>query len=141
MFLPDVNLWLALAFESHVHHSATRHWFEGLPDSSCQFCRMTQQGFLRLSTNPKVFGIAAVTMRNAWQLYDELRRDSRVGFAEEPLNMDATWRRYSERHKFSPKIWNDAYLSAFACLKDWQLVTFDSGFTQFADLNCRLLTS
>lgn len=28
MFLPDVNLWLALAFESHVHHAAARSWFE-----------------------------------------------------------------------------------------------------------------
>jgi predicted nucleic acid-binding protein len=53
MFLPDINLWLALAFESHVHHAAAKGWFEGLTSERCSFCRLTQQGFLRLVTNPK----------------------------------------------------------------------------------------
>jgi hypothetical protein len=54
IYLADVNLWLALAFESHVHHASAAAWFRGLASTdSCAFCRMTQQGFLRLSTNPK----------------------------------------------------------------------------------------
>ena len=27
MYLPDVNLWLALAFESHVNHARAKSWF------------------------------------------------------------------------------------------------------------------
>lgn len=66
MFLPDVNLWLALAFESHVHHLSARDWFDAVADDSCLFCRLTQQGFLRLATNPKAFGDEAVSLSAAW---------------------------------------------------------------------------
>jgi predicted nucleic acid-binding protein len=55
MFLPDINVWLALAFESHVHHEVAKGWLEGLSSEGCAFCRTTQQGFLRLATNPKAF--------------------------------------------------------------------------------------
>ena len=68
MFLPDVNVWLALAFESHFHHVAAREWFDAQPDASCLFCRMTQQGFLRLATNPKAFADEAVSLTDAWRL-------------------------------------------------------------------------
>ena len=30
MLLPDVNVWLALAFDSHVHHPVAKQWFDGL---------------------------------------------------------------------------------------------------------------
>jgi predicted nucleic acid-binding protein len=55
ILLPDVNLWLALAFESHVHPPAATAWFRNLSDDGCFLCRMTQQGFLRLATNPRAF--------------------------------------------------------------------------------------
>jgi uncharacterized protein len=65
MLLLDVNVWLALTFDSHVHHPAAKTWFDGLADELCLFCRISQQGFLRLSTNPKVFGSHALTMAEA----------------------------------------------------------------------------
>jgi predicted nucleic acid-binding protein len=61
MFLPDVNLWLALVFDAHVHHVAAKSWYDGLSDVACCFCRTTQQGFLRLATNPKAFGDDALS--------------------------------------------------------------------------------
>jgi predicted nucleic acid-binding protein len=30
MLLPDVNVWLALTFDSHIHHSAAKAWFDAL---------------------------------------------------------------------------------------------------------------
>ena len=60
MQLPDINVWLALAFDSHIHHPDAKKWFDGLADDAiCYFCRLTQLGFLRLATNPKVFGADA----------------------------------------------------------------------------------
>jgi predicted nucleic acid-binding protein len=53
--LPDVNVWLALAFDEHEHHSAAEDWFEDVGEAACSFCRLSQQGFLRLATNPKAF--------------------------------------------------------------------------------------
>ena len=53
MFLPDINLWLALAFKSHFHHASANRWFDGSRSGSFCFCRLTQQGFLRLAFNPE----------------------------------------------------------------------------------------
>jgi uncharacterized protein len=138
MFLPDINLWLALAFESHIHHAAASHCFEGLLNDGCTFCRLTQQGFLRLATNPKAFGAEAVPMADAWRLYDALVGDPRVSFAEEPADIEPIWRGYTERRTFSPKVWNDAFLAAFARAGGHELITFDKGFAQFEKLTCTI---
>jgi predicted nucleic acid-binding protein len=49
--LPDVNIWIALAAEDHVHHVPARDWFAAQPAASVAFCRITQMGLLRLLTN------------------------------------------------------------------------------------------
>jgi predicted nucleic acid-binding protein len=46
--LPDVNVWIALAAEGHVHHRPALHWFVAQPDASIAFCRVTQMALLRL---------------------------------------------------------------------------------------------
>lgn len=140
MFVPDVDLWLALAFESHVHHVAARAWFGSSVDNECAFCRMTQQGFLRLATNPKAFGDEAVSMNAAWELYEALLRDSRIRYLEEPESIETLWRDHTQGQSFSPKVWNDAYLAAFAQATAARLVTFDKGFTQYRGVNCTILT-
>ena len=75
MHLPDINFWLALAFQSHQHHPSAKTWMESAAAQSCSFCRVTQMGFLRLLTNPKVFPLDALTLDKAWLAYDELLRD------------------------------------------------------------------
>lgn len=113
-FLPDVNVWLAMAFKRHEHHSRAKEWFEHVPDSGCSFCRLTQQGFLRLATNPKAFGKEAVSLVKAWRMYDALLDDPRVVFTAEPPDLETHWRHYTQRRSFSPKVWNDAFLMALA---------------------------
>jgi uncharacterized protein len=140
MFLPDINLWLALAFESHVHHAAAKGWFEGLASERCSFCRLTQQGFLRLATNPKAFGTEAVTLVEAWLMHDVLLGDPRIAFADEPPGVEPLWRGYTQRGSFSPNLWNDAYLAAFARAANFELITFDKGFSQYADVKCTILS-
>ena len=140
MFLPDVNLWLALAFESHVHHLSARQWFDRAGDDSCFFCRLTQQGFLRLATNPKAFGDDAVTMDAAWGLYDAFASDPRVGYADEPANVELLWRGNTQASSFSPKVWNDAYLAAFAEGTALEVVTFDKGFARYHNAASTILT-
>ena len=44
--LPDINVWLALAAEGHLHHVPARDWFTAQPDASVAFCRITQMGLL-----------------------------------------------------------------------------------------------
>jgi toxin-antitoxin system PIN domain toxin len=138
--LPDVNVWLALAFDGHVHHSAAQSWFDGFADDDiCFFCRLTQQGFLRLATNPAVFGRNAVTLPEAWQKYDLFLSDPRVEFADEPANIEDPWRVFTQHKAFSPHVWNDAYLAGFAVTGNMDLVTFDSGLLQYQPARCIVL--
>ena len=139
IFLPDVNVWLALAFEKHEHHAAAADWFDEASPDSCSFCRLTQMGFLRLATNPKAFREAAVTLLQAWRMYDSFLADPRVVNAEEPEDLEVFWREYTRRRTFSPKVWNDAYLAAFARAADFEVVTFDQGFKQFRNLKNTIL--
>lgn len=140
MLLPDINIWLALTFDSHIHHPAAKTWFDALTDEVCLFCRTTQQGFLRLATNFKAFGSEAVSMSDAWRMFDEFLGDPRVSFAYEPANIEPLWRGYTQRRAFSPKVWSDAYLAAFALAAGLELVTFDRGFAQFQSLHCTILS-
>src|SRR5208337_754508 len=101
MFLPDINLWLALAFDVHFHHLDAKRWFNGLPTGSFCICRLTQQGFLRLASNPKVFNEDAVSLSEAWDLYDRILSDPRVTLVQEQEPKDVEWstvgRRRAER--------------------------------------------
>ena len=51
-FLLDLNLLLALAWPSHVHHDAAHEWFEREASPGWATCPLTQIGFVRLSSNP-----------------------------------------------------------------------------------------
>ena len=100
---------------------------------------MTQQGFLRLSSNPKVFKSDALSLPSAWTAFDTLMSDERVTFESEPAEVNAEWRLFTNDESFSAKIWNDAFLAAFAKSAGRQLVTFDKGFARYDGLNLKRL--
>src|SRR5260370_21928869 len=72
-YLPDVNIWIALAAERHSHHGAAERWFKNLSDQKLVFCRTTQLGFLRLLTNRHVMEEEVMNPDQAWQAYRALR--------------------------------------------------------------------
>lgn len=138
MHLLDINVWLALAFRRYVSHAAAFAWFQAAA-GQCLFCRLTQIGFLRLASNPAAMGPAAVSMADAWRAYDGLFADPKVGFVDEPAGIEARWRALTQAKTFTPKVWNDAYLAAFAELAAIEVVTFDKGFSQFKNVRCHIL--
>jgi uncharacterized protein len=140
MLLPDINVWLAMAFDGHESHSVAKKWFDALSTGTCNFCRMTQQGFLRMATNPKAFGTNSLTLVGAWQAYDAFRSDPRMAYCEEPANVETVWRTFTGGKTFSPHVWNDAYLAAFAISANLEIVTFDKGFRKFEGLPCTILS-
>jgi toxin-antitoxin system PIN domain toxin len=139
MLLPDINVWLAIAFNSHSHFVVANAWYTGRPGERCFFCRWTQQGFLRLATNSAIFKQDAVSLRNAWRMYDKMLSDPRIAFADEPEGLEVIWREYTHRRSFLPKVWGDAYLAAFARAASLELVTFDKGFSQYKKLTRTIL--
>ena len=106
--------------------------------ATCFMCRMTQQGFLRLATNAKAIS-EPLTHHQAWSAYDKFLSDERIEFLEEPPDIETAWRGYSITRKYSPKVWNDAYLAAFAERWHLKVLTFDRGFTAYKGLSVELL--
>src|SRR5438128_12186720 len=89
--LPDINLWIALTLEDHIHHSSAVGWFEAA-DHLIAFCRITEMGFLRLLTNKHVMSKNVCSTQEAWRLLERIRRDDRIVFAPEPSGIDRIWR-------------------------------------------------
>jgi len=136
-FLLDVNIWIASAFDWHIHHEVTQRWFGEHSADHFAFCRTTQQGFLRLATNPKVFepaGDDPLTLPEAWHAYDTIVQHPRILFRNEPPGLESQWRDFTQDGSLSRKLWTDAYLAAFACCADLHLVSFDGGFARFDEL-------
>ena len=77
----------------------------------------------------------------AWSVYYGLRADERITWAEEPSGLEATWKKFAEGSKASPKLWMDAYLAAFAMAGGYQLVTTDKAFKQFKGLDLLVLAN
>ena len=75
IYLPDVNVWIALTSDQHVHHTAAKRWIQNLEADRLAFCRITELGFLRLLTNHHVMGGGALVPAQAWDIYDVLRDD------------------------------------------------------------------
>ncbi|HEX4412694.1 MAG TPA: TA system VapC family ribonuclease toxin [Lacipirellulaceae bacterium] len=140
MLLPEVNVWLALTFDSHVHHPGAKHWFNALSTDVCLFCRLTQIGFLRLTTNSSVFGKDALTLDVAWQKYNLLLCDARVSYVDEPTGLKTFWRAHAQGRSFSPKVWTDAYLAAFAQAANLEVVSFDRGMAQYQNIRWSILS-
>jgi len=128
---PDLNVWLALSVQSHIHHRAAARWLEALPGSQrlC-FCRFTQLGVLRLLTTAQLMGADEVlTQVQAWGIYDEWLSDERVLFVQEPQNLEKSFRELTQLRRAAPRDWADSYLISFARAAGLQLVTFDKAIS------------
>ncbi|MFW5695751.1 MAG: TA system VapC family ribonuclease toxin [Alkalispirochaeta sp.] len=137
-YLPDINVLLALTFEAHQHHAVAAEWIER--GSDCRVCRVTQSGFLRLATNPALFGDESLTLSQAWNVYDTMMEDDRFSFWSEPLGLEHLWRRLTNVQSYSPKVWMDRYLAAFAIADSLTLVTLDGAFSSVSGLSVEVLT-
>ena len=122
---PDVNVWLALLLENHVHRAAARRWLESTGSGLVGFLRVTQMSVLRLLTTPAAMNGKPLRMPEAWAAYDGLFGDDRVAFVDEPSGVEAAFRKYARKNHASPKLWADAWLLAFAECADGVVVTFD----------------
>ena len=138
--LPDVNVWVALAWEGHIHHEPARTWFAEIESGTVALCRITQMGFLRLVTNRHVMGSDVRSQRNAWQLYEVLARDDRVMFIPEPPGLEPAWKRYTQGTFTGTNVWTDAYLAAVAARHGMTLVSFDRSLERIRDLETLILS-
>ena len=133
---PDVNVWMALLLENHVHREAARRWWRAA-DATIAFTRFTQISVLRLLTTAAAMDGKLLSLNEAWRAYDRLFADERVGLMPEPPEVEDRFRQNTRGLTPSPKLWADAWLLAFAELAGGILVTFDRALA--ARSSCCLL--
>ncbi len=68
----------------------------------------------------------AMNQEEAWRAYDQWRADDRVGFLDEPADLEPRFRALTRLRHPAPKDWADSYLVAFALTSNLTVVTFDS---------------
>jgi toxin-antitoxin system PIN domain toxin len=138
IYLPDVNFWIALNFNRHVHNRIATAWLASVASDQLAFCRITELGLLRLLTNQRVMGTDLHSPTRAWKIYEETRSDLRIVFLSEGAGFTELWRQAANQISPSGNAWTDAYLAVFAHHTNATVVTFDRTFKPIHD--CRILT-
>ena len=132
--LLDVNVWLALIDQRHVHHAlAARYWADPTVRSRA-FCRVTANAFLRLCTYAKVVP-DPLSPHEAWIAYRQFRALPIVGWLNEPPDLDDRYCALTCTPGFAHHLWTDAYLAALAQQTGYRLVSLDGDFQRFAGLD------
>lgn len=125
IYLLDVNVLIALAWPSHVHHGAAQTWFRATGQRGWATCPITQTAFVRISSNPK-FIDGAVTPSQAVELLAEVTKRTRHEFWADDLSIAETavipW-----PHVVGHRQVTDAYLLGLAQSHGGKLATLDGG--------------
>ena len=97
-------------------------------------------GLLRLLTQPKVMKQDVLTPVNAWDFVDGLCLDDQIGYVEEPSGIEEKWRELARKKQFSgASAWTDSYLTSFASVAGYTLVTLDRALAHGEDCRVKLL--
>jgi len=127
MALLDVNALVALAWDSHVHHGAMGAWFSA-NDGQWSTCAVTESGFVRVSSNPKVL-TSPIGVEPARSVLSALRAvDGHHFLANDVSLCDADVPPIAGHRQVT-----DVLLLALARRHGVHLVTFDAGIVALAD--------
>jgi uncharacterized protein len=125
--LLDVNALVALAWDSHVHHLAIRSWFAKHRKHGWATCPLTESGFVRVSSNPKVLP-SPIGVEAARRVLSALRSAEGHQFLTDDVSItDADVPRM-----FGHRQITDAHLFALARRRSLRLLTFDSALVTLA---------
>ena len=122
MGLLDVNALVALAWDSHVHHAAIRNWFAANARAGWATCPLTENGFVRVSSNPMVLP-SPIGVEDARGVLVALRAAGAHRFLVDDVSLtDSDVPSLSGHQQVS-----DAHLLTLARRNNTTLITFDSG--------------
>lgn len=134
--LLDVNALVAAVWDSHVHHDQMVRWFREHGTEGWATCPVTESGFVRVSSNPKVLP-APVAVRDARRVLGILRdRPSHV-FVHDDVSMTDPDVPELVGHRQV----TDAHLLVLARRHGRPLLTFDRGLASLGGADVTLLPS
>jgi toxin-antitoxin system PIN domain toxin len=122
--LLDVNMLIALAWPSHVHHRQAQAWFSANAAAGWATCPLTQCAFVRVSSNRKVIP-EAVTPKEALALLGQIVGQRTHVFWPDDLGLPAE--EVSSMLLVGHRQVTDAYLLGLAIRHGGRLVTLDAG--------------
>jgi toxin-antitoxin system PIN domain toxin len=123
--LLDVNVLVALAWPTHVHHDAAHAWFSKHADEGWATCPITQCGFVRVSANPRItLGAAGPT--EALAVLRGMTAHRHHQFWPADIDFTASHGLVCRPLMGHQQV-TDAYLLALAVSHKGRLVTFDRG--------------
>ncbi len=127
MGLLDVNALVALAWDSHVHHARIRAWFTAERPQGWATCPVTEAGFVRASSNPRVLP-HPIGVEAARKVLSALRAVDGHAFLVDDVSItDADVPSLSGHRQVT-----DAHLLTLARRHGTRLVTFDAGVMALA---------
>jgi uncharacterized protein len=125
--LLDVNALVALAWDSHVHHAAMRSWMATGGRDGWATCPLTESGFVRVSSNPRVLP-SPIGVEAARAVLAALRAvEGHRFFADDVSLCDGD---VPTIHGYRQV--TDAHLLTLARRRGVRVVTFDTGFAALA---------
>jgi uncharacterized protein len=134
--LLDVNALVALAWDSHIHHAATRSWFEANSANGWATCPLTESGFVRVSSNPAVLP-SAIGVEDARRVLALLRAAGSHRFLVDDVSMTDD----DVPHLVGHRQVSDAHLLTLARRHRMRVITFDGGVRALGGTDVELLTA
>jgi toxin-antitoxin system PIN domain toxin len=125
--LLDVNALVALAWDSHVHHRAIRDWFAAKGTAGWATCPVTEVGFVRVASNPRVLP-SSLPPAAARQVLAAMREAGKHEFLPNGVSITAPDFPEIAGHRQL----TDALLLTVARRHGTRLVTFDRGLDALA---------
>jgi len=136
---PDVNVWVALTAEDHVHHARAEGYWRNEADTRLLFCRTTALGLVRVTCQQHTADGRPLSPEEAWETYLRWRNRPEVGLLTEPPGIEDVMTDWCHKGLATKRNWTDLYLAAFARAGGLRLVTFDNDFRGFPGLELLLL--
>ena len=124
VYLLDINLLVALLWTNHEHHESASTWFRAQRQSGWATCPITQAGFVRVSSNPRVFPEAPLPCK-ALEVLEANLQHPRHSFWEDDISFAEAVAPFAGLFSGHQQA-TDAYLLGLAIHKGGILATFDA---------------
>lgn len=131
-FLLDVNVLVALAWPSHVHHQQASRWFVDVGAADWATTPITELGFVRVSSNAAAIP-EAVRPQEAVQLLEQVRELDGHRFLADDLELVCGDEASIVEEIAEHGLVTDLHLLALSMRHDVRLATFDRGAARIAE--------
>lgn len=131
--LLDINVLIALVDPHHIHHRRAHGWWGASSDRSWASCPLTENGFVRILSDPGYGGDPRSPVQLIADLQDFIAMSDHQFWPDDISLRDLSV--FDPDHILGPRQLTDIYLLALAVRNGGKLVTFDKRISLSAARN------